>query len=143
MCGPASPTRRSSTRLTALLAKHRGVEIDAAYSAYDERPLEAPDEWGISRRSDAVRLRRDAAPRARRALVVRGTRDRSSARRRALPSEVLLEPGVDPVPLRSAVNLDLVESVSVGVLVERLGSLSVDRMEQVCVALAVAVACAA
>jgi len=42
--------------LTALLAKHRGVEIDAAYSAYDEHPLEAPDEWG-----DLASFRRGAA----------------------------------------------------------------------------------
>jgi mRNA interferase MazF len=39
------------------------------------------------------------------------------------------------------VNLDSVESVSVGVLVDRLGRLSDDRMVQVCAALGVAVAC--
>jgi hypothetical protein len=32
--------------LEALLARHRGAEIDAAYSAYDEHPLDEPDEWG-------------------------------------------------------------------------------------------------
>ena len=32
--------------LAALLALHRGVEIDAGYAAYDERPIEEPDEWG-------------------------------------------------------------------------------------------------
>lgn len=32
--------------LHALLARHRASEIDAAYSAYDERPLDEPDEWG-------------------------------------------------------------------------------------------------
>jgi len=32
--------------LGSLLARHRGVEIDAAYSAYDEHPLDEPDEWG-------------------------------------------------------------------------------------------------
>ena len=32
--------------LAALLARHRGSEIDAAYAAYDEHPLEEPDEWG-------------------------------------------------------------------------------------------------
>jgi mRNA interferase MazF len=53
----------------------------------------------------------------------------------------VLEPGDDPVPLRSAVNLDSVESVSIGVLVERLGRLSDARMRQVCTALAVAVDC--
>lgn len=60
---------------------------------------------------------------------------------RGLPSEVVLEPGDDPVPLRSAVNLDSVESVSTSVLTERLGRLSDDRMEEICDALAVAVDC--
>ena len=60
---------------------------------------------------------------------------------RNLPSEVVLDPADDPVPRRSAVNLDSVESVSVGVLVDRLGRLSDARMRQVCTALAVAVAC--
>ncbi|MDQ3629859.1 MAG: DUF2191 domain-containing protein [Actinomycetota bacterium] len=32
--------------LACLLARHRAVEIDAAYSAYDEHPLDEPDEWG-------------------------------------------------------------------------------------------------
>jgi hypothetical protein len=32
--------------LSALVAKHRQVEIDAAYAAYDERPLDEADEWG-------------------------------------------------------------------------------------------------
>lgn len=32
--------------LAALLARHRAVEIDAAYLAYDKSPLDAPDEWG-------------------------------------------------------------------------------------------------
>lgn len=32
--------------LSALLARHRGAEIDAAYQAYDEHPLDEPDEWG-------------------------------------------------------------------------------------------------
>ena len=32
--------------LAALLARHRGRAIDAAYVAYDEHPLEEPDEWG-------------------------------------------------------------------------------------------------
>ncbi|MDX6708284.1 MAG: hypothetical protein QOI48_4130 [Solirubrobacteraceae bacterium] len=32
--------------LAALLARHRAVEIDAAYSAYDEHPLGEPGEWG-------------------------------------------------------------------------------------------------
>lgn len=32
--------------LSALLARHRAAEVDASYSAYDEYPLEEPDEWG-------------------------------------------------------------------------------------------------
>jgi hypothetical protein len=32
--------------LAVLLAHLRAVEIDAAYAAYDERPLDEPDEWG-------------------------------------------------------------------------------------------------
>ena len=32
--------------LAALVARHRGAEIDAAYAAYDEHPLDERDEWG-------------------------------------------------------------------------------------------------
>jgi len=32
--------------LKSLLARHRAVEIDATYSAYDDQPLGAADEWG-------------------------------------------------------------------------------------------------
>jgi len=32
--------------LDALVARHRSAEVDAAYSAYDEHPLDEPDEWG-------------------------------------------------------------------------------------------------
>jgi len=32
--------------LTALLDRHRAAEIDAAYVAYDEHPLQEPDAWG-------------------------------------------------------------------------------------------------
>ena len=88
-------------------------------------------------RRPVVVLSRDAAiPRLKRTLVAPCT---TTLRR--LPSEVLLLPDVDPIPRRSAVNLDAVESVAVGVLVERLGRLSDDRMIRVCAALEVAVAC--
>ena len=88
-------------------------------------------------RRPVVVLSRDAAiPRLRRALVAPCT-----TTVRGLPSEVLLEPGDDPVPRRSAVNLDSVESVAVAVLVERLGRLSDERMRQVCAALEIAVDC--
>jgi hypothetical protein len=32
--------------LAALLARRRAAEIDAAYAAYDGRPLGEPDAWG-------------------------------------------------------------------------------------------------
>jgi mRNA interferase MazF len=88
-------------------------------------------------RRPVVVLSRDAAiPRLRRALVGPCT-----TTVRGLPSEVPLEPAEDPVPRTSVVNLDSVESVAIGTLVERLGRLSDDRMRQVCDALVIAVAC--
>jgi len=60
---------------------------------------------------------------------------------RALASEVVLEPDEDPIPRRPAVNLDSVESVSIAVLVDRLGRLASTRMSEICAALAVAVDC--
>jgi antitoxin MazE5 len=32
--------------LAALLARHRSAEVDAMYAAYDEHPVDEPDEWG-------------------------------------------------------------------------------------------------
>lgn len=32
--------------LRALLASHRAGEIDASYAAYDDLPIDGPDEWG-------------------------------------------------------------------------------------------------
>jgi hypothetical protein len=32
--------------LRALVARHHAGEIDASYAAYDEHPLDEPDEWG-------------------------------------------------------------------------------------------------
>jgi mRNA interferase MazF len=88
-------------------------------------------------RRPVVVLSRDAAiPRLRRVLVAPCT-----TTVRALPSEVVLEPGDDPIPRRSAVNLDSVESVATGVLVERLGRLADARLREICRALAVAVDC--
>ena len=94
---------------------------------------ELPD---ISRRPVVVLSRDVAIPRLQRALIAPCT-----TTIRGLASEVRLEPGDDPIPLRSAVNLDSVESVSVGTLTERLGRLNDDRMREVCSALAVAVDC--
>lgn len=94
---------------------------------------ELPD---IGRRPVVVLSRDAAIPRLRRALVAPCT-----TTVRGLPSEVLLEPGDDPVPRRSAVNLDSVESVAVAVLVERIGRLGDVRMREICAALEVAVDC--
>ena len=60
---------------------------------------------------------------------------------RGLPSEVMLDPGDDPVPRVSVVNLDSVEKASQAMLVARLGRLSDVRMRQICAALEVAVDC--
>lgn len=88
-------------------------------------------------RRPVVVLSRDAViPRHRRVLVAPCT-----TTIRHLPSEVLLEPGEDPVPLRSAVNLDSIESVSIAILVERLGRVADARMREICAALAIAVDC--
>jgi mRNA interferase MazF len=88
-------------------------------------------------RRPVVVLSRDAAiPRLRRTLIGPCT-----TTIRGIPSEVLLEPGEDPVPLTSVVNLDSIESVSLGTLVERLGRLSDERMRQICEALEIAVGC--
>ena len=32
--------------LAALMDRHRASEIDAAYTVYDEHPLQEPDAWG-------------------------------------------------------------------------------------------------
>ena len=88
-------------------------------------------------RRPVVVLSRDAViPRHRRALVAPCT-----TTIRGLVSEVVLDPGEDPVPRRSAVNLDSVESVSVSILVSRLGRVRDTRMREICAALAVAVDC--
>jgi mRNA interferase MazF len=94
-------------------------------------------ELPVAGRRPVVVLSRDVAiPRLRRALVAPCT-----STIRSLPSEVVLEPADDPVPQRCAVNLDSVESVSVGVLVDRLGRLADVRMREICSALAIAVDC--
>lgn len=90
----------------------------------------------VGRRPVVVLSRDVAIARLRRVLIAPCT-----TTIRGLASEVVLEPGDDPVPRHSAANLDSVESVSIGVLVERLGRLSDDRMRQLCNALEVAVAC--
>lgn len=44
--GAASDAALLDQALAALLAQHRRAEVDRAYAAYDERPLDDPDEWG-------------------------------------------------------------------------------------------------
>jgi len=94
---------------------------------------ELPD---VGRRPVVVLSRNVAIPRLRRTVVAPCT-----TTVRGLASEVVLERGDDPVPRRCSVNLDSLESVSLAVLVERLGRLSDERMRQVCAALEVAVEC--
>ena len=90
----------------------------------------------LGRRPGVVLSRKAAAPRLRRTLVAPCT-----TTIRGLASEVVLEPSSDPIPRRSAVNLDSVESVSVAVLVNRLGRLADTRTRSICAALEVAVDC--
>ncbi|MGO2634180.1 MAG: type II toxin-antitoxin system PemK/MazF family toxin [Galactobacter sp.] len=84
-----------------------------------------------------VILSRDVAiPRLRRVLIAPCT-----TTIRGFASEVVLQPGDDPIPKPCAINLDSVETVSVGVLTRRVGSLSGTRMREICAALSVAVDC--
>jgi mRNA interferase MazF len=90
----------------------------------------------IGRRPVVVLSPNTAIPRLRRTFVAP-----CPTTIRGLPSEDVLAAHEDPVPRRSAVNLDSVESVSAAVLVERLGRLSDQRIREVCEALEVAVDC--
>ncbi len=90
----------------------------------------------IGRRPVVVLSRDVAIPRLGRTLIAPCT-----TTIRGLASEVVLEPGHDPVPRPCAVNLDSVESASIGVLIERIGRLSDQRMREICAALEVAVDC--
>lgn len=90
----------------------------------------------IGRRPVVVLSRNAAIPRLKRTLIAPCT-----TIVRGLPSEVVLEPGEDPIPKPSAINLDSVESVCIAYLIERLGRLSDFRMREVCAALALATDC--
>ncbi len=94
---------------------------------------EPPD---IGRRPVVV-LSRNKAISSRRVAIVAPC----STRFRGLPSEVELDPRTDPVSRSCVVALDSLESVTVGLFVERIGRLADERMRQVCAALAVAVDC--
>ena len=66
--------------LRALVARHRSAEVEASYTAYDEHPLDEPDDWGdlASFREAAARSR----PRCPRAVRSGGARwPRSGAAR--------------------------------------------------------------
>jgi len=88
-------------------------------------------------RRPVVVLSRDQAIRGRRRCIVAPC----TTTIRGLPSEVALEPGRDPIPKLSVVNLDSVVDVSVAFLTERLGRLSTERMACVCESLAIAMGC--
>ncbi|WP_354700809.1 putative endoribonuclease MazF5 [Paraconexibacter sp. AEG42_29] len=90
----------------------------------------------IGRRPVLVLSRDAAISRLRRSIIAPCT-----TTVRGLASEVVLDPDTDPVPRRCAVNFDSIESISIGMLVERLGRVSDLRMTDVCAALNVAVAC--
>ena len=94
---------------------------------------EIPD---VARRPVVVLSRSMAIARLGRAIVAPCT-----TTIRGLLSEVVLEPPRDPTPLRSVVNLDSIENVSAALLVDRLGTITGDRMDEICAALAVAVDC--
>lgn len=88
------------------------------------------------RRPVVVLSREESIPARRRAIVAACTTNI-----RGIPSQVELEPGEDPTPERSAVNLDWLETVSTALLTERIGRLSSQRMHEVCAALSVAAGC--
>ena len=94
---------------------------------------ELPD---IARRPVVVLSRDAAIPRLRRAVIAPCT-----TTIRGLPSEVVLEPGGDLVPLHCVANLDSIESVALSLLTERIGRLADIKMRQLCEALRVAVDC--
>ena len=83
-----------------------------------------------------VLTRDQAIPRLRRVLVAF-----ASTSIRGLATEVVLEPGDDPVRDRCVLNLDTPTMLPVDDLTRRMGRLSDDRMREVCAALAVAVDC--
>lgn len=96
--------------------------------------------WGAmpqGGRRPLVVLSRDSAILGRRRTMVAGC----STQIRGLASEVLLEPDVNPIPRRCVVRLDAVTDVAIDELTERMGRLSPEQMQQICRALATAVAC--
>jgi len=94
------------------------------------------EEPTVGRRPVVVLSREQSIPVRRRTLIAPCTTNV-----RGLASQVVLEPGDDPVARRCAVNLDSVQTVPVALLTDRLGRLSSARMHEVCAALAAAAGC--
>ncbi len=46
LAAPSSDAAVLDQALAALLAQHRSAEEDRAYAAYEEHPMDEPDEWG-------------------------------------------------------------------------------------------------
>jgi hypothetical protein len=46
LLSPLTDSALLDEALKALLARHRTAEVDASYAAYDDHPLEEPDDWG-------------------------------------------------------------------------------------------------
>ncbi len=55
---PSNDAALLGEALDLLVAQYRRAEIDASYAAYDDHPLDEPDEWG------SLAAWRDAAGRA-------------------------------------------------------------------------------
>lgn len=88
-------------------------------------------------RRPVVVLSRDVAIQRLRRVVVAPC----STNVRGILTEVVLEPGLDPVPQACCVQLDSILNISIGELTDRLGSLSAERSRHVCAALNIAVNC--
>ncbi len=46
LCAGGTDAALVDEALRALLVRHRSAQIDASYAAYDEHPVDEPDEWG-------------------------------------------------------------------------------------------------
>ena len=56
LCAGGTDAAMIDEALRALVGRHRQAEAEASYTAYDEHPLDEPDEWG-----DLASFRRAAA----------------------------------------------------------------------------------
>lgn len=137
------PHMRPTTKTpSARLTRGRPRIVQGRYRGVVTGLPERGEVWwcelpGIGRRPVVVLSRNSAIPPPSAGVdrSLHDDRSRSVQRSGSRPND-------DPVPRPSAANLDAVESVSLGTLVERLRRLSDERMIQVCAALAVAVDCA-